>query len=481
MTGETYADHLRSPRGSGHTPARAHTGYAGSASCGNTLEFRVQVTGETVVDAGFAATGCQSLTTAASLAVELLVGASVLDAARVSGSEIAEELELTAATRHVAPLVEDALHIALGRACYEEACVPAAPERTLVAMSGGVDSTVVAWLAQGEGLETVGVTLELWRDQNNDAERSCCSAQAVRGARAQAHRLGLPHFTLDLRGEFAAGVVKPYLDAHKAGETPNPCVHCNGDVRLDAMLDLAERLGARDLATGHYARIHDDGHGPLLAAAADPDKDQTYMLARLASARLERLRLPLGEYTKPQVRALAQRAGLSSADKPDSQDLCFLAGTDRRSFLSRHGAIADRLGEIRHVDGRVLGQHQGQHLYTVGQRKGIGISDPSGPLYVTALDARTNQVTVGPRSALEAVTVALRGVRLHRPSSRVTHVRLRYHSQSVACRLEDDLPAGNHSRLAVTLHNPSDSVVPGQSAQLLDGELVVGQATVGAR
>ncbi len=230
-------------------------------------------------------------------------------------------------------------------------------------MSGGVDSTVAAVLLRGTHDEVVAVTLELWRDPENDAEASCCSASAVRSARAIAHRMGLPHFTLDLRDGFRAGVVEPWLAEHAEGLTPNPCVRCNGEVRLDAMVDLADRLGAATLATGHYARRAPDG---LLRAAADDAKDQTYMLAALSRATLQRLRFPLGELTKPEVRALAREHELPVASKPDSQDLCFLAGTGRERFLARHGGLGERPGAIVDRAGRELGRHRGHFHYTVG-------------------------------------------------------------------------------------------------------------------
>src|SRR5215218_6708264 len=185
--------------------------------------------------------------------------------------------------------------------------------------------------------------------------------------------MGLPHLTLDLRDAFAAGVVAPFLADHAAGLTPNPCVRCNGNVRLDAMLAFARRLGATELATGHYARVTPDG---LLRAAADPAKDQSYMLAALAPESLARLRFPLGDLEKPRVRELAAEAGLAVAGKPDSQDLCFLAGTDRAAFLARHGGIRPRLGETVDRSGRVLGRHRGHHGFTVGQRRGIGVAAP---------------------------------------------------------------------------------------------------------
>jgi tRNA-specific 2-thiouridylase len=337
----------------------------------------------------------------------------------------------------------------------------------LVAMSGGVDSTVAAVLLAGGGQEVVAVTLELWRDPENDAEASCCSASAVRSARAIAHELGLPHFTLDLRAGFRAGVVDPWLADHAAGLTPNPCVRCNGHVRLDAMVDFADRVGAATLATGHYARQTDEG---LLRAAADDAKDQTYMLAALGRATLRRLRFPLGALTKPEIRAIAREHDLPVAAKADSQDLCFLAGTGRERFLARHGGLRERAGDVLDAGGAVLGRHRGHFHYTVGQRRGLPVQRPE-PLYVVATDARANTITVGPREALDVDRVALRGVRLHRDGGEVDGVRLRYHARIVPCRLEGD---------AVVLAEPFSAPAPGQTAVLLAGDVVIGCATIGS-
>ena len=297
-------------------------------------------------------------------------------------------------------------------------------------MSGGVDSAVAALLCAREGEDVVAVTLELWADEANDAERSCCSASAVRAARALAHRMGLPHVTLDLRDPFRAGVVEPFLADWGAGLTPNPCIRCNGHVRLDAMLDLADRVGARALATGHYARVAEREHpdGPLLRAAADPAKDQTYMLAALQPDSLARMRFPLAELTKPEVRALAAEAALPVASKADSQDLCFLAGTSRAAFLARHGGIGERQGEIVDRAGRVLGRHRGHHGFTVGQRKGLGVAGAE-PLYVLGVDARENRVIAGTREELRTTSVTVRGARLLREGARVDRVKLRYRTR----------------------------------------------------
>jgi tRNA-specific 2-thiouridylase len=341
--------------------------------------------------------------------------------------------------------------------------LPRAPGRLLVAMSGGVDSAVVAALA---GSRAVGVTLELWSDPENDGERSCCSPQAVRSARSLAHRLGLPHLSIDLREEFRAGVVEPWLAGHAGGLTPNPCVRCNGEVRLDAMLELAERLGADGLATGHYARTA----GGLLRVACDADKDQSYMLAALEPAALRRLRFPLGELRKPAVRELARRLGLPVADKPDSQDLCFLAGTGRDAFLQRHGALGERPGELVDLEGRRIGTHAGVHRFTVGQRRGLGIGGGT-PLYVLATDPESGSVTVGPRAALATHTVMLRDPVLHR--ERFDRVRLRHRQAPLPCTARR-VDGG----LELTLAVPAYGAAPGQLACLMDGELIVGHATI---
>jgi tRNA-specific 2-thiouridylase len=288
--------------------------------------------------------------------------------------------------------------------------------------------------------------------------------------------MGLPHFTIDLRREFRAGVVEPFIAGYTRGETPNPCVGCNGHVRLDALLDVADRLACDRLATGHYARVV-DRDGALLRAAADQAKDQTYMLAALHPESLARMHFPLGELTKREVRTVAASAGLPVADKPDSQDLCFLAGTDRARFLERHGGVRDRPGVIVDRSGAVLGSHRGQHRFTVGQRRGIGVANGE-PLYVLEKNGHANRVVVGPRSALQTRRVVLRGARLHRDGATVDRVKLRYRAKPVIARLLGDPPAGSHASLAVAVSEPVDSAAPGQLACLMDGEVIVGWGTI---
>jgi tRNA-specific 2-thiouridylase len=471
-----FEHHLTSPQGLGRLAPGGFEALAGGGSCCDEIRFSLSLAGDRIADAGFVAQGCGAATAAGSAAVSLVRGVPLLEAARVGVSAIVVELGgLSPGKLHAAELAADALHRALGQAARAAACVPAPRgERTLVAMSGGVDSSVAALLC-ARGGEVLAVTLELWADHENDAERSCCSASAVAQARALAHALGLPHLTLDLRAEFRAGVVEPFIDGYRAGETPNPCVGCNGHVRLDAMLALADRLGCRRLATGHYARVAEPEHpdGPLLRRAADQAKDQSYMLAALAPASLARMTFPLGDLTKPEVRALAAEAGLPTAGKVDSQDLCFLAGTNRARFLARHGGVEDRLGEVRHLDGSVLGSHRGQHRFTVGQRRGLGVFSGE-PLYVVDKEAQTNRVIVGPRAALQTHSVALRAARLHRASSRVNAVKLRYRSTPLPASVAGELSAGRHQRLKVDVPDGVDGAAPGQLGCLLDGDLVVG-------
>lgn len=508
MTVEALATHLEHPLGRGRVPVGACTGAAGGAACGDLIRLSLKLDPlcpeARISDAGFDASGCGAAIAAGSATVGLIRGETLLTAARVGAREISEELGgLSPVKRHAAELAADALHRALGWAAREQAVLAPCPERTLVAMSGGVDSAVAALLVSEDGGEPVAVTLELWSDPENDGERSCCSAQAVRSAREIAHEMGLAHLSIDLRKEFRVGVVDGWLNDHAEGLTPNPCVRCNGNVRLDAMLDLAERLGARTLATGHYARVvyEDERIGSpigeldtqpaegashlrlgrrgraLLRVAVDEGKDQSYALAGLSPGSLERMRFPLGDLRKPEVRERAARAGLEVARRPDSQDLCFLAGTKRVDFLARHGGQQRRNGEIVDRHGRKLGEHEGVHTVTVGQRRGLGIGG-GDPLFVIATDVRSNTVTVGSREELRTDNVSVRDVTLHRAATHVDGVKVRYRGARMPARVQQDRGAGKHELLDLRLLAPIERTAPGQVACLYSGELIVGHGTV---
>jgi tRNA-uridine 2-sulfurtransferase len=475
---ELLEEYARDDSRRGPAPAGAFSGSAGGAPCGDLVRLSLLVSGGRIESVTFDREGCSASAAAAAATAELVEGATLLEAARIGPDDVERELGgLGPSHRHAAVLAADAVHRGLsgvagsGRPLAER---PAERERVLVALSGGVDSAVAALHEREAGREVVAVTLKLWADRQTDGERSCCSPEAVLGARRVAHSLGVPHLTLDLEDEFRAGVVGPFLRGYVEGRTPNPCVLCNGDLRIDAMIALADRLGAARLVTGHYARIVDDGDGPLLAAAADPAKDQTYMLSGLRPGSLARLRFPLAGLTKPQVREIAARADLEVAGRAESQDLCFLAGQGKREFLRRHAGLEERPGQIVDRRGRRLGSHNGHHNFTVGQRRGLGVGGAEA-LYVTGTDAATNTVTAGTRSELATRRVRLRDARLHRPASRVDGVRLRYHSPRRDCRLE---VSGDASEAVIALAEPVTAAAPGQVACLLDGELVVGHGVI---
>jgi tRNA-specific 2-thiouridylase len=472
----SFADHLDAPSGRGALKDSPHTGAAGGAACGDVVRISLRIEGERVAQVGFDAEGCGAVTAASSAVVELVEGGPFLEAARIGPGDVAEALGgLTPPKRHAAELAADALHRALGKAAKDGAArLPRSGRRTLVAMSGGVDSAAAAQLALDAGDEVVAVTLELWADPATDGDKSCCSPQAVIGARDLAQRMGIPHLTLDLRERFRAEVVDTFLDGYAAGRTPNPCVRCNGEVRFDAMLELADALGAARLATGHYARIARDEHGPLVRAAADQRKDQSYMLAKLDPAMLDRISFPLGGLTKDAVRQLARDAGLPVADKRESQDLCFVAGLGGRAFLQRHGGPRlRRPGEIVDRQGRVLGRHEGHHNYTVGQRRGLGIATAE-PMYVLEKDPSANRVVVGAREELRVRQIALEDATLHRPASDVQSVRLRYHAEPIPCRAWKQ-----GGEVIVELERDALAVAPGQLACLMRQDRVVGEGTIG--
>jgi tRNA-uridine 2-sulfurtransferase len=376
-----------------------------------------------------------------------LVGLTLLEAAAVGGET----------------LPVDALANALGPAFR----APASPTRVAVAMSGGVDSAVALLRA---GPDAIGVTLRLWLDPDGpDAERACCSPEAVVAARATCHGLGLPHVTLDLREAFRRAVVTPFVRGYERGDTPNPCIRCNGGFRFAELLAFAKRAGATRLATGHYARIVEHRGRRLLARAADPAKDQSYMLATLAPARLDRIEFPLGKSTKEETRAEAERAGLAVARRAESQEACFLAGDDYRAFLGRHG-LEPAPGAIVDEDGRELGRHAGHWGFTAGQRRGLGVSAPE-PLYALRTEPGTNVVVVGPRESLARREVSAHG-RLHVP---VTHaeVKLRYRSPALGAEVEET-PDGFRLRL----DSPAFGVAPGQAAVVYEDDVVVGAGLV---
>lgn len=285
-----------------------------------------------------------------------------------------------------------------------------AETRVVVAMSGGVDSSVVAGLLKSEGYDVVGITLQLYDHGEAVAKKgACCAGQDIKDARRVAAALDIPHYVLDYEQRFQQAVMGAFADSYLSGETPVPCVACNQKIKFHDLLETAEGLGAAALATGHYVKSLPGPHGWELHRAADKERDQSYFLFNTTPEQLSFLRFPLGGMPKDETRALARQFGLAVADKSDSQDICFVPTGRYTQVIERLRPGAAEPGDIVHVDGRVLGRHSGIINYTIGQRRGLGIA-AAEPLYVVKLDAVRQEVVVGPRDALRARTVALRDV-----------------------------------------------------------------------
>ena len=341
----------------------------------------------------------------------------------------------------------------------------------VVATSGGVDSAVTALLMKRAGYEVACVTFRL--HDGEPGSRSCCSPDTVLFARDTAHRLGLPHFTLNLKELFHQRVMQEFVGSYAEGKTPNPCVACNAHVKFHAAAFLADRLGFEHVATGHYARV---GDGPTLARPVDASKDQTYVLWPVPQELLARTIFPLGDYHKTEVRALAESEGLAVARTPESQDICFIPDGNYRRFVRK--SVEPEPGEVVDGGGKVLGRHAGVVDFTIGQRRGIGVSAPT-PLYVTDVKPQTNQVVVGRRKDLEVSEVRISGMNWFLDPSESHSVQVRYNSSPTACEVVE----GGDGEWIARLDEPVMGVAAGQSAVFYteDGTRVVGGGVVSGR
>jgi tRNA-specific 2-thiouridylase len=347
--------------------------------------------------------------------------------------------------------------------------------RVVVAMSGGVDSSVAAALMAEAGHDVIGLSMQLYDQRGGDVRfGTCCTIDDLHDARRVAARLGIPHYIVNFEREFGEHVVSNFVEEYAAGRTPIPCVRCNGDLKFATLAARAEGLGADVVATGHYARVDQDPATRrfLLKRGLNESKDQSYFLFTLTQDQLAHASFPVGALDKQAVRAHARSLGLQVADKPDSHEICFVPDGDHASFLERHGVEAGA-GAIRDAAGRVLGTHGGVHRFTVGQRKGLGLSSPI-PLYVLGIDAEHGAVTVGPREALERVALTASGVNwvagaAPRAGTRVTaRIRHRHREAPATITPLDD------ARVEVRFDDPQSAVAPGQAVVMYDGELVVG-------
>jgi len=349
-------------------------------------------------------------------------------------------------------------------------------ERVVVAMSGGVDSSVSAALLHGQGYEVIGVTMKLWDGPETATARhkTCCTLDDVSDARRVAAALGIPFYVVNFKAQFTQHVIDYFVDAYRQGATPNPCVQCNRYLKFTALLQRAQQLGARWVATGHYAAVWQDQAGRYyIRRGHDRQKDQSYFLFDLSQDQLRQTLLPLGAYRKEEVRQLAARLGLKVAAKPESQEICFIPEGDYRTFLRpRLTPEEAQPGAIITADGTTVGRHHGVPFYTVGQRRGLGVA-AAEPLYVTHLDPGRNTVVVGPRHAALCATFGVERLNwmCAPPTQTVrTTVQIRYRHQPVAADVHPLAPDCAH----VVLHAPQFAVTPGQAAVFYDGDTVIG-------
>ncbi len=344
-----------------------------------------------------------------------------------------------------------------------------------IAMSGGVDSSVAAALLVEQGYTVIGMMLRLWSEQDAERDNRCCTPEAMAMARRVAAQLSIPFYVLDARQYFYDHVVSAFINDYTHNRTPNPCIACNRSVRWDFLLNQARAAGADFLATGHYARIHQGQDGSFqLHRGVDPTKDQSYVLHVLTQEKLKQALFPLGGYTKVEVRQMAKRLALPVADRPDSQDLCFVgAGGDYRQFLLRHAPQSGIPGEIIDQQGNILGYHQGLANFTIGQRKGLRLSSPT-PLYVLEKDSVHNRVIVGRRDQTARVTLYASKVNWiagepPAPPIRAT-AKVRYQAHDTACKVKNS--SADSFELEFT--TPVRDITPGQAAVLYNGEVCLG-------
>ncbi|MFA5809501.1 MAG: tRNA 2-thiouridine(34) synthase MnmA [Thermoleophilia bacterium] len=492
-----FKDHFYNPRNAGEMSDADGAGNAGDQDCGAQITIFLRFTDDRISVSRYRASGSSAIIAAGSLLSEMITEMSWNEAAAIAPASLEKGLMSDAggsssATESIEGMSEsesgrlaraadfaiEALHGALEDS-IRRGNFPNAPgideNHILVAMSGGVDSSVACLLEKEVGRRVTGVTMRLWTDpdcETDEESATCCSPRAIRDARAACHDLGLAHLTVDYSDTFESEIVDYFTGEYIAGRTPNPCTRCNGVFRFPALVALADRIGAARVATGHYARIIEDEGRGLLARGRDSGKDQSYMLWGISPGLLERLEFPLADREKSETRRLARDAGLTAHARPESQEICFIPDDDYRRFLRTRLDEMPGEGDIVASDGSKLGTHDGYINFTIGQRRGLGVSSAE-PLYVLGTSPKDNLVTVGHREELAVNRLLLYEVNSFLSPERLATdkflVQVRYNSASVAVRLVQ----ANPDEWNIELDEPVYGVAPGQSAVIYLGEAVV--------
>lgn len=475
--------HFLNPQNVGRISDADGVGSAGNLrDCGDFIELFIKASGDRITDISFLATGCPASIASASVTTEMAKDKSIYKAAMIDDLVVDKALgglaedKKTCSNLGVSALrgaLED--YVSSGRFRG----VPIVENRIAVAMSGGVDSSTAAAILRRDGYDVIGLTMRLHDSHDDYSHKNCCSPSDLADAAAVAVKIGFPHFGLNFKAIFKEKVIDNFLNAYVSGSTPNPCMECNRKLKFTALIEKANVLGASFVATGHYVRIlHDDNSGRyLIKKAVDAVKDQSYMFWAAGQDVLSRFRTPLGDYIKPDIRKIAAGMGLAVATKSESQEICFIPDNDYRKFLISSNKSAPRPGPILDKAGNIVGTHRGLPFYTVGQRRGLGISNEK-PLYVIKIDVDNNCLIVGEINDFDTVSLIAKESNFvlfdRLESDYEVEVKFRYNMEPVAATLRpiDD------KRFLVEFREKQMGVAPGQSVVAYQGDLLVGGGVI---
>ncbi len=472
-------DHFINPRNIGELADADGVGTAGNSKDGDFLKIFIKIDGDIIKRIAFKAFGCPTAIASGSMTTELAAGRSLDEAAMITSQKVEAALGGLPANKADcsnigAKALQSALEDFISRDNFKTTR-PVGERRVAVAMSGGVDSSTAAALLKSEGYDVIGITMRLHNETPIESSRACCSPLDIDDARNVAARLGFPHYSLDMRDKFESKVIKRFCDEYLLGKTPNPCMECNREIKFKELLKTARQLGAEHLATGHYVDIrHNETTGRYLVyRSVDKNKDQSYMFWSASQEVLSKLLMPLGNRTKKTTRSIAENFDLAVADKLESQEICFIPDNDYRRFLTEYAGYKPLPGPIVNLTGERLGEHHGLPFYTIGQRRGLGITH-SEPLYVIEIRPDSNTLIVGSKSEFNTKTILVGEVNFipfdNLSAPMPVQVKYRYNMSPVDAAVE----AISDTEVKVIFDSPQGGVAPGQSVVFYDNDMVVG-------